>query len=40
VSFLPRRMSDWNVELVEENMSEFYVSFKGPKDSACSLLFC
>ncbi|KAF5832435.1 ubiquitin conjugating enzyme E2 [Dunaliella salina] len=26
-------MSDWNVELVEENMSEFYVSFKGPKDS-------
>jgi hypothetical protein len=26
-------MSDWNVELLEDNMSELYVSFHGPKDS-------
>lgn len=26
-------MSDWKVELVEDNISEFYVSFSGPKDS-------
>lgn len=26
-------MSDWKVELVEDNISEFYVEFHGPKDS-------
>lgn len=26
-------MSDWKVELVEDNISEFYVDFSGPKDS-------
>lgn len=26
-------MSDWKVELVEDNISEFYVEFSGPKDS-------
>lgn len=26
-------MSDWNVELVEDNISEFTVEFSGPKDS-------
>eukprot|EP00882_Tetradesmus_deserticola_P000740 GHRQ01000808.1.p2 GENE.GHRQ01000808.1~~GHRQ01000808.1.p2 ORF type:complete len:192 (+),score=63.44 GHRQ01000808.1:261-836(+) len=26
-------MSDWKVELVEDNISEFYVEFGGPKDS-------
>eukprot|EP00879_Flechtneria_rotunda_P001068 GHRR01001207.1.p1 GENE.GHRR01001207.1~~GHRR01001207.1.p1 ORF type:complete len:192 (+),score=60.08 GHRR01001207.1:123-698(+) len=26
-------MSDWKVELVEDNISEFYVEFAGPKDS-------
>lgn len=26
-------MSDWKVELIEDNISEFYVEFKGPKDS-------
>uniref|UniRef100_A0A7S0N8S4 UBC core domain-containing protein n=1 Tax=Chlamydomonas leiostraca TaxID=1034604 RepID=A0A7S0N8S4_9CHLO len=26
-------MSDWQVELVEDNISEFYVVFYGPKDS-------
>lgn len=26
-------MSDWKVELVEDNISEFYVEFYGPKDS-------
>lgn len=26
-------MSDWLVELVEDNISEFYVEFRGPKDS-------
>jgi hypothetical protein len=29
----PSLMSDWNVELVEDNISEFYVDFGGPKDS-------
>lgn len=28
-------MSDWKVELVEDNISEFYVEFGGPKDSEC-----
>lgn len=28
-----RLMSDWKVELVEDNISEFYVEFGGPKDS-------
>lgn len=32
-----RLMSDWKVELVEDNISEFYVEFGGPKDSECSL---
>lgn len=26
-------MSDWKVELVEDNISEFFVEFKGPVDS-------
>lgn len=26
-------MSDWKVELVNDNISEFYVEFQGPKDS-------
>jgi hypothetical protein len=26
-------MSDWQVELVEDNISEFHVHFKGPPDS-------
>jgi ubiquitin-conjugating enzyme E2 H len=26
-------MSDWKVELIEDNISEFYVDFGGPKDS-------
>lgn len=26
-------MSDWKVELVDDNVSEFYVEFTGPKDS-------
>jgi hypothetical protein len=26
-------MSDWKVELIEDNISEFYVEFCGPKDS-------
>jgi ubiquitin-conjugating enzyme E2 H len=26
-------MSDWKVELVEDNISEFYVDFSGPKNS-------
>jgi ubiquitin-conjugating enzyme E2 H len=26
-------MSDWEVELVEDNISEFIVEFNGPKDS-------
>jgi hypothetical protein len=31
-------MSDWKVELVEDNISEFYVEFSGPKDSECIVL--
>jgi hypothetical protein len=31
-----RLMSDWKVELVEDNISEFYVEIGGPKDSECS----
>ena len=27
-------MSDWQVDLVEDNISEFHVAFKGPPDSA------
>ena len=26
-------MSDWKVELVEDNLSEFYIEFAGPKES-------
>lgn len=26
-------MSDWKVELVEDNISEFHVVFRGPPDS-------
>jgi hypothetical protein len=29
----PRLMSDWAVEMVEDSMSEYYVTFHGPKDS-------
>lgn len=31
-------MSDWKVELVDDNISEFHVEFQGPKDSKCPLL--
>jgi hypothetical protein len=31
-------MSDWKVELVEDNISEFYIDFGGPKDSECWLV--
>jgi hypothetical protein len=31
--FASRLMSDWKVELIEDNISEFYVDFGGPKDS-------
>lgn len=30
-----RMMSDWKVELIEDNISEFYIEFPGPKDSKC-----
>ena len=33
--YLPAVMSDWTVELVEDNISEFHVHFKGPADSEC-----
>lgn len=26
-------MSDWKVEMVEDNINEFYVEFRGPSDS-------
>jgi hypothetical protein len=29
-----RMMSDWSVELVNDNVNEFYVEFKGPPESA------
>ena len=28
-----RMMSDWEVELIDDSISEFIVTFKGPKDS-------
>ena len=28
-------MSDWKVEMVEDNVNEFYVEFKGPRESEC-----
>ncbi len=28
-------MSDWKVELTDENTSDFTVLFRGPKDSEC-----
>jgi ubiquitin-conjugating enzyme E2 H len=31
-------MSDWKVELVEDNISEFIVEFGGPKDSEWTVL--
>ncbi len=34
-----RMMSDWKVELVDDNISEFFVEFNGPKDSASPTLF-
>jgi hypothetical protein len=33
-------MSDWTVELVEDNISEFHVHFKGPADSERRRLPC
>eukprot|EP00887_Chlorella_sp_A99_P003558 scaffold7.g3558.t1 len=32
-------MSDWKVELVEDNISEFHVEFKGPPDSFVNRIF-
>jgi hypothetical protein len=29
-------MSDWKVELVNDNVNELHVEFKGPKDSKLS----
>ena len=31
---LPAVMTDFKVELVEDNISEMHVEFRGPKDSA------
>lgn len=31
-------MSDWKVDLVNDNISELYVEFKGPPDSELSML--
>ena len=31
-------MSDYEVNLVNDNMQEFYVRFHGPTESACFLL--
>lgn len=28
-------LSDHDVELVDDNISEFYITFHGPKDSEC-----
>ena len=28
-----RMMSDWNVELIDDSVSDFEVIFKGPKES-------
>ena len=37
-------MSDWKVELVNDNINELYVEFKGPKESKsrspCSFSIC
>ena len=33
-------MSDWKVELVEDNLSEFYIEFAGPKESECGCFEC
>lgn len=33
VIFLDRLMSDYKVELVNDNMQEFHVEFHGPNDS-------
>ena len=36
LSFFPdRMMSDFNVEVENDNIQEFFVEFKGPKDSKC-----
>ena len=34
VGYASRMMSDWKVDLVNDNVNELYVVFKGPKDSA------
>ena len=34
-----RMMSDWEVQLVRDNMSEFNVKFAGPKDSKSNAKF-
>ena len=36
--FVCRMMSDWEVQLVRDNMSEFNVKFVGPKDSKSDIL--
>jgi hypothetical protein len=33
-------MSDWKVDLVEDNISEFYVEFAGPKESEFVSVLC
>lgn len=33
ISIMCRMMSDWEVELIDDSISEFIVTFKGPKDS-------
>lgn len=32
-----RMMSDWKVEMVEDHINEFYVEFKGPRESKISI---
>lgn len=34
-----RMMSDWKVELVNDNINELYVEFKGPKESKLRLSY-
>jgi hypothetical protein len=37
--FVPRMMSDYKVDMVNDSINEFYVEFTGPKDSKCLASF-
>lgn len=37
--FIYSMMSDWNVELIDDSVSDFEVIFKGPKESKSILQF-